>query len=218
MRLRNGGRDGESHANATGGATARLLQSHKRRRDALHVFRRNARSFITDADNRDAGLHQSLDHVAGRAAPDVDPRALDRKAELLDDRQGAVGIVRVEQVAVAPKEVLDRILHDQLALPQHADPVADAIKQERWERFMETAAEISAERLQAKIGSRMQVLVDEVDGSIVTARSKADAPEIDGNVIIELDAKSTPNAPNPGDLVDVEVINSDEYDLYARLD
>jgi ribosomal protein S12 methylthiotransferase len=92
------------------------------------------------------------------------------------------------------------------------DPVADEIKQERWERFMEVQAEISAERLQLKIGQTMQVLVDEVDDKGAIARSSADAPEIDGKVFIE-------NADHlkPGDWVNVKINDADDYDLYASL-
>jgi ribosomal protein S12 methylthiotransferase len=99
-----------------------------------------------------------------------------------------------------------------------AKPVSDVVKQERWDRFMETAAEISTNRLRAKVGSRIDVLVDEIENGVLTARSKADAPEIDGNVIIEIDEHAHQPLPMPGDLLTVEIINSDEYDLYAHMD
>jgi ribosomal protein S12 methylthiotransferase len=63
-------------------------------------------------------------------------------------------------------------------------PVPDAVKAERRGRFMELAAEISAERLRAKVGREMRVLVDRVENGIAVARSSADAPEIDGTVRI----------------------------------
>jgi ribosomal protein S12 methylthiotransferase len=68
-----------------------------------------------------------------------------------------------------------------------ADPVPEEVKQERYERFMQLAAEISAARLQKKVGREMTVLVDEIDeeNGVAVARSMADAPEIDGNVFIE---------------------------------
>ena len=92
------------------------------------------------------------------------------------------------------------------------EPVPDEIKQERWERFMAHQQEISAARLQQKIGRVIQVLIDEVDEEGPIARSMADAPEIDGNVYID-----TEEPLNPGDIVSVRVTAADEYDLWAEL-
>jgi ribosomal protein S12 methylthiotransferase len=78
---------------------------------------------------------------------------------------------------------------------------------------MERAAAISAQRLRARIGKRMRVLVDTVDEEGAIARSEADAPEIDGVVRIAA-AKGL----RPGDWADVEITGSDTYDLWARLD
>jgi ribosomal protein S12 methylthiotransferase len=91
------------------------------------------------------------------------------------------------------------------------EPVADEIKQARWERFMAHQQAISAQRLQAKIGREIEVLVDEVDEEGAVARSWADAPEIDGSVFID--------APQlqPGDKVRVRIVDADEYDLWAEL-
>jgi ribosomal protein S12 methylthiotransferase len=91
------------------------------------------------------------------------------------------------------------------------DPVADAVKQERLERFMAAQAAISAAKLQQRIGARMTVLVDEVSDEGIVARSYADAPEIDGVVLIK-DAGKV----KAGDFVDVEITATDEHDLYAR--
>ena len=89
--------------------------------------------------------------------------------------------------------------------------VPDELKQERWNAFMQTQAEISRIRLQAKIGTVQEVLVDLVDENGATARSRADAPEIDGIVQIH-------DAPNlvPGDLIKVYIESSSDYDLVAR--
>ncbi|MGJ4804274.1 30S ribosomal protein S12 methylthiotransferase RimO [Luteimonas sp. SDU82] len=96
------------------------------------------------------------------------------------------------------------------ALP---DPVPEAVKQERLARFMDVQAEISAQKLEAKVGSVQRCLVDLVDGDLAIARSRADAPEIDGVVQIQngLDAGL-----QPGDFVDVEILGSDEHDLYGE--
>ena len=92
-------------------------------------------------------------------------------------------------------------------------PVPPEVKHERRARFMETAAEISAERLAAKIGRRMQVLVDRIDGTVAVARSSADAPEIDGVVRI---AGAVGIA--VGDFAQVRIVKSGAYDLEAKLD
>jgi len=91
--------------------------------------------------------------------------------------------------------------------------VAAEVQDERYARFMERAAAISARRLARRVGSRMRVLVDSVaeDGAI--ARSEADAPEIDGVVRI-----AATQGLRPGDWADVEITASDTYDLYARVE
>lgn len=95
------------------------------------------------------------------------------------------------------------------ALP---NAVPEELAEERWQRFMSRQKQISVARLAAKIGTRIEVLVDEVNGSEAMGRSSADAPEIDGAVIIE-DAAGLA----PGDLVTVQVDTSDDYDLFGRL-
>ncbi|WP_323029467.1 30S ribosomal protein S12 methylthiotransferase RimO [Castellaniella defragrans] len=91
------------------------------------------------------------------------------------------------------------------------DPVPDEVKAERWERFMAHQQAISTRRLAAKVGRTLTVLVDEVDEEGgATARSMADAPEIDGSVLLR-DAAGRA----PGDLVQVRIEDADEYDLYA---
>ena len=90
--------------------------------------------------------------------------------------------------------------------------VPDAVREERRRRLMDVQEDISAERLAAKIGREITVLVDEVDDEGTIARSSADAPEIDGLVFIDghFDAA-------PGDFLQVRVIDADEHDLYAEI-
>ncbi|SEN77603.1 30S ribosomal protein S12 methylthiotransferase RimO [Palleronia pelagia] len=95
------------------------------------------------------------------------------------------------------------------ALPDH---VPDPVKQERWERFMEKAQAISAERLEAKVGKRMQVIVDSVDEEAATCRTMGDAPEIDGHLYIDDNFADL----SAGQLVEVEVDEAGDYDLWAR--
>jgi ribosomal protein S12 methylthiotransferase len=98
------------------------------------------------------------------------------------------------------------------ALP---DPVPDAVKQERLARFMEVQAEISAQKLEDKVGTVQRCLVDLVDGEIAVARSMADAPEIDGVVQIQ-DGRDA--GLQPGEFVDVRIMGSDEHDLYGEVE
>jgi ribosomal protein S12 methylthiotransferase len=103
------------------------------------------------------------------------------------------------------------------ALP---DPVPEAVKEERYARIMEATARISAAKLQAKIGRTLSVIIDEVgeadeEGSIgATARSQADAPEIDGNVFLRDTELRHPNLA-PGDIIEVTIEDADEHDLYG---
>jgi ribosomal protein S12 methylthiotransferase len=96
------------------------------------------------------------------------------------------------------------------ALP---DPVPDEVKQERWERFMQTQAAISAARLQRKVGSMQQVLIDAEEQDRFVGRSTADAPEIDGCVYIKKNKTA-----RPGDIIAVHIEQADEYDLYGRFE
>ena len=95
------------------------------------------------------------------------------------------------------------------------DAVPEDIKQERLRRFMELQAEISAEKLQRKVGSVQQVIVDAVDGELAIARSKADAPEIDGLVQIQDGARM---GLRPGQFAEVTIMGADEHDLFALVD
>jgi ribosomal protein S12 methylthiotransferase len=84
------------------------------------------------------------------------------------------------------------------------------VKEERRERFMAAQARISARRLEAKVGKRIRVLVDRVEGGKATARSSADAPEIDGVVHVTRAAGL-----KPGEFVEVKINRSDAHDLWA---
>ncbi len=92
------------------------------------------------------------------------------------------------------------------ALP---DPVPEALKQERWNTFMAKQQVISSDKLQKKVGTRLQVLIDEVDGDTAIGRSVADAPEIDGVVHL-----SDVAGLRPGDWVEGQVSAADDYDLW----
>ncbi|MGR3542295.1 MAG: 30S ribosomal protein S12 methylthiotransferase RimO [Hasllibacter sp.] len=96
------------------------------------------------------------------------------------------------------------------ALPDH---VPEAVKEERWHRFMAAATEISASRLAARTGTRLRVLVDEVDADAATCRTHADAPGIDGHLYVDEGFEDL----TPGDFAEVEVDETGEHDLWGRL-
>ena len=119
--------------------------------------------------------------------------------EWLEEAQlDRVGCFRYENVAGARSN----------ALPDH---VPEEVKDERWHRFMERAQAISAAKLAAKVGQRVEVIVDAVDAEGATCRTKADAPEIDGNLFIDEGFEGLA----PGDILTVTVEEAGEYDLWG---
>ena len=116
----------------------------------------------------------------------LDEAALDR-----------VGCFKYEPVDGAPSNALDG------AVPQE-------VKEERWHAFMRKQQAISARRLKRKVGTRLQVLIDEVTPGGGKGRSKADAPEIDGAVHV------TSRRPlRVGEFATVKIERADEYDLHG---
>ncbi len=93
-----------------------------------------------------------------------------------------------------------------------SDQVPEEVKQHRLDRFMQLQAQISTQKLQRKIGSKQIVLVDEVHADHVVARSEADAPEIDGNVLVNGSWDL-----EPGDFVEVKITTATQHDLYAEV-
>jgi ribosomal protein S12 methylthiotransferase len=165
---------------------------------------------------RPAAAAKTLDEIAAwrRDCPDITLRSTfivgypgETEAEFetlldwLDEAQlDRVGCFQYENVAGAAAN----------DLPDH---VPEAVKQERWDRFMEKAQAISEAKLAAKVGTRCEVIVDSVDDDGAVCRTKADAPEIDGNLFIDEGFEHLA----PGDIVTVEVDEASEYDLWGRL-
>ncbi|GAA3864411.1 30S ribosomal protein S12 methylthiotransferase RimO [Celeribacter arenosi] len=124
----------------------------------------------------------------------------DYMLDWLDEAQlDRVGCFKYENVAGARSN----------ALPDH---VPEDVKQDRWDRFMAKAQAISEAKLAAKVGSVQQVIVDDIDeDGVATCRTKADAPEIDGNLFIDEGTAGL----SVGDMVMVEVDEAGEYDLWG---
>lgn len=165
---------------------------------------------------RPAAAARTLDEIAAwrAVAPDLTLRSTfivgypgETEAEFqtlldwLDEAQlDRVGCFQYENVAGARSN----------DLPDH---VPAEVKQDRFDRFMERAQAISAAKLAAKVGKVLEVIVDEVDEDGATCRTRADAPEIDGNLFIDEGFEGL----TPGDIVKVEVDEAGEYDLWGRL-
>ncbi len=165
---------------------------------------------------RPAASARTLDEIAAwrTACPDLTLRSTfivgypgETEAEFeylldwLDEaRLDRVGCFQYENVSGARSNVL----------PDH---VPAEVKQERWDRFMAKAQAISEEKLAAKVGRRMEVLVDLVEEDAATCRTRGDAPEIDGHLYIDEGHERLA----PGDLVTVEVDEAGAYDLWGSL-
>ena len=165
---------------------------------------------------RPAAAARTLDEIAAWRAvcPDITLRSTfivgypgETEAEfqvLLDWLDAAqldrVGCFRYENVAGARSN----------SLP---DQIDESVKEERFARFMAKAQAISEAKLAAKVGLRLQVIVDEVDAEGATCRTRADAPEIDGNLFVDEGFAGL----KPGDLRMVEVEEAGDYDLWGRL-
>lgn len=118
---------------------------------------------------------------------------------LRDAQLDRVGAFKYEAVQGAPANEIE-------------GAVPEEVKQDRYNRFMEVQAEISAARMQTKIGKTLKVIIDVVDGEGgADGRSMADAPEIDGKVYL----RDVPSDVQQGDIVDVLVEDADEYDLFG---
>ena len=170
---------------------------------------------VLKAMKRPAATEKTLDRILSwrEQCPDITLRStfiVGFPGETDADFEELLGFLEVAQ--------LDRVgcfqysAVDGAAANELANPVAEELKQERWERFMATQQEISTQKLQAKIGQVVEVLVDEANVEQIVARSAADAPEIDGNVFIQPDRDV-----QAGDFIQVKIDDADEYDLYGSL-
>jgi ribosomal protein S12 methylthiotransferase len=118
----------------------------------------------------------------------------------LDEAQiDRVGCFKYEPVAGATSNAL-------------AHSVPEEIKITRWNALMARQQKISAQRLKRKVGTRQQIIIDEIGPTVSKGRSKADAPQIDGSVYV-----SSKRPLKVGDLVNVKIERSDQYDLHGSV-
>ncbi len=118
----------------------------------------------------------------------------------LDEAQiDRVGCFKYEPVAGATSNAIE-------------NPVPEEIKTARWNALMARQQKISAQRLKRKVGTRQQVIIDEVGPTVSKGRSKADAPQIDGNVYV-----SSRRPLKIGDIVTAKIDRADQYDLHGTV-
>ena len=172
-------------------ASERILKSMKRPAASVRTLERIAawRKLVPDIAIRSTFI------VGFPGETDADFEEL---LEWLDEAQlDRVGCFEFEPVSGAPANQLP-------------DAVPDEVKEERWHRLMARQQEISASRLQMKVGTTIDVIVDGIGDGELIARSQGDAPEIDGKVLVSnTDARI-------GDILTVEVERAGPYDLWAH--
>ena len=181
----------------------------------LDIPFQHASPAVLKSMRRPADQEKTLDRIARWRAvcPDLAirstfivgyPGETERDFEILLDWLSAA---QIDRVGCFPYEPVPGAVSN--ALP---DPVDDATKRDRHDRLMRHAQAISAERMAAKVGRTLTVLVDQVDEKGAVARSTADAPGVDGQVFID-DGQTL----KPGDFARVLVDEAAEYDLWGQL-
>ena len=163
---------------------------------------------------RPAASEKTLDRIASwrQVCPDITLRSTfivgfpgETEAEfdeLLDFMQEA----QLDRVGCFKYSAVDGATANELA-----NPVPEAVKEERWHRFMALQQDISAQRLSQKVGQSVEILIDEITPDGAVGRTKGDAPEIDGVVFVD-DSSGL----RAGDVIKREVTKADNYDLWTR--
>ena len=156
---------------------------------------------------KDAGTHRALARHLSRphAALDLHRRLSRRDRAGFRIAAAMAGRGRARSRRLLPLRAGARRRRQRLA-----QAVPDEVKEERWHRFMQAQQKISTRRLKRKVGTRQQVIIDEVGPTVAKGRSMADAPEIDGAVYV---ASRRPL--RVGEIATVKIERADEYDLHG---
>ncbi len=131
--------------------------------------------------------------------------------ETEEDFEVLLNFIREARIDRAGCFKYENVAHaESRSLPDH---VPEEVKEERWHRFMQTQAEVSAARAAAQIGRILEIIIDgPADGSDeFRGRTKADAPEVDAAVFI-----SSPRSLRAGDILTARITGADDYDLYGQ--
>jgi ribosomal protein S12 methylthiotransferase len=180
----------------------------------LDVPFQHASARILKAMKRPASAENNLERIRNwrAACPDITLRSTfivgfpgETEAEF-EELLGFLEDAQLDRVGCFAYSPVDGAAANKLA-----GAVPDQVKEERRARFMQTQEKISAARLARKVGKTLTVLVDEVTAKGAVARSSADAPEIDGQVLI-----AKPGKLKAGDFAQVRVTQSDAHDLRVQ--
>ena len=180
----------------------------------LDIPFQHASPSVLKAMRRPGNQEKVLERIQAwrRAVPDLAlrstfivgfPGETERDFQLLLDFIGEARLARVGCFKYEPVEGA--------AANELPDAVPEAVKEERWHRFMAAQQAVSAAVMASRVGREIDVLVDEVDEEGAVGRSQWDAPEIDGSVFLNEET-----AVAPGDIVRARVLHADEYDLWAE--
>ncbi len=186
----------------------------------LDIPFQHASARILKLMKRPAAAENTLERIAAwrKVAPDITIRSTfivgfpGETEQDFEELLGWLRIARLDRVGCFEYSPVEGAAANDLKQPA----VPEQIKAERRARFMELAADISAQRLREKIGRRMRVLIDAVADNGVIARSPSDAPEIDGTVRIVGAARDLKRL-TVGAMPEVEITASGAYDLEAKL-
>jgi ribosomal protein S12 methylthiotransferase len=186
----------------------------------LDIPFQHASARILKLMKRPAAAENTLERIAAwrKVAPDITIRSTfivgfpGETEQDFEELLGWLRVARLDRVGCFEYSPVEGAAANDLKQPA----VPEQVKAERRARFMELAADISAQRLREKIGRRMRVLIDAVADSGVVARSPSDAPEIDGTVRIVGAARDLKRL-IVGAMPEVEIIASGAYDLEAKL-
>lgn len=163
---------------------------------------------------RPAASEKTLDRIASwrQVCPDITLRSTfivgfpgETEAEF-DELLDFIQAAQLDRVGCFKYSAVDGATANELA-----NPVPEAIKEERWHRFMALQQDISAQRLSRKVGQSVEILIDEITPDGAVGRTKGDAPEIDGVVFVD-DSSGL----RAGDVIKREVTKADNYDLWTR--
>lgn len=182
----------------------------------LDIPFQHASANVLKAMKRPANQDKVLERIQSwrRDVPDLAIRStfiVGFPGETEEDFQMLLDFIREAKIDRAGCFKYENVVHaDSKLLPGH---VPEEVKEERWHRFMQVQAEVSAARAAAQVGTIQDVIIDgpgEAAGHWL-ARTRADAPEVDGVVYL-----ASQQAWQPGDIVRASITDADDYDLYAE--
>ncbi|MCU4173451.1 30S ribosomal protein S12 methylthiotransferase RimO [Carboxylicivirga sp. N1Y90] len=170
----------------------------------LELMRRNVRKsqtyrLIEEMRKQVPNIHLRTTFITGHPGETVQDFA---------EMEQFVKDVRFERLGVFPYSHED----DTYAFKKYQDDVPEEVKQERADRIMEIQNGIAAEQNREKIGKSLKVIIDREEGDYYIGRTEYDSPEVDQEVLLH---KEDNKELVPGEFYDVEITDSEDYDLFG---